>query len=406
MRPAAIHVVGIAALLLVCGPWTAVAQEEEGGGRGLEDILKDVVRDVVEEQGSSELGRIAKVSVTHRAPSLVELNVDLEGISEPDQVALTAEVFDQEYRAIAGFDSGHGLLPDGDGTVLLTVSYSGTEAARSVGVKVALVAAGTDRVVSRRKVPLPWEWTGGEAGSGTAGGATALAARGSGEPAREPAVVSIEPSRVADTPAMESLTIAGARVAQRPAPVEKPPAGGGTTTGPAVLGTAVRFQAPTVDLYGAAAKAAWTSDKGRLPFNGETGDSRGYVRALGEAKLNDGQVHQRVLQTHPAFQDNGHVVGAFSLGLPKGATVFEAGAGFLPNVSKSDGVKATVRIGTSAATSVTVVSRTVRPSDGVVKIRGNLPTELQGKDVILTLHVQAGPTSTQDWFAWSEPTIR
>jgi hypothetical protein len=77
MRPAAVRVAGIAALFCLLGPWTAVAQEEEGGGRDLEDILKDVVRDVVEEQGSSNLGRIVKVSVARAVDS--QLNVDLEG---------------------------------------------------------------------------------------------------------------------------------------------------------------------------------------------------------------------------------------------------------------------------------------------------------------------------------------
>ncbi len=407
MRPAAIHVVGIAALLLVFGPWTVVAQEDESGGRDLEDILKDVVRDVVEEQGSSDLGRVAKVSVANRAASVVELNVDLEGVSEPDQVALTAEIFDQEYRAIAGFDSSHGPLPDGDGTVLLTVSYSGAEEVRSAGVKVGLVDANTQRMVSRRKAPLPWEWVGGGGTAGLASGdASNLSSRGSGpQAAREPVVVSVEPNRVGDTPAMERLTIVGARLAQQPTPVAQPPATGGTA-GPTVLGTATKFQVAIVDLYSAAAKATWTSDKGRLPFNGETGDSRGYVRALGQAKLNDGKAHEKVLQTHPAFQDNGHISGAFAVTIPKGATVFEAGAGFLPNISRSDGVKVTVRIGRTVADSATVVSKVVRPADGVVKIRGGIPGELQGKDGVLTLDVNAGPTSAQDWFVWTEPVIR
>jgi hypothetical protein len=170
--------------------------------------------------------------------------------------------------------------------------------------------------------------------------------------------------------------------------------------------TVTKLQADTVDLYSGAAQATWTSDRGRLAFNGETGDSRGYVRALGEAKLSDGNAHEKVLQTHPAFQDNGHISGAFAVTIPKGATVFEAGAGFLPNVSKSDGVKVTVRIGRTSADSATVVSRIVRPADGVVKIRGGIPAEIQGKDGVLTLDVQAGPTSTQDWFVWAEPVIR
>jgi hypothetical protein len=219
-------------------------------------------------------------------------------------------------------------------------------------------------------------------------------------------VVSIEPSRVADTPAMESLTITGARVAQQPTPVAQAPAAGGTSAAPAVLGTATKFQAASVDLYGMAARATWTSNRGRLAFNGETGDSRGYVRPLGETKLNDGKPHEKVLQTHPAFEDGGYIAGAFAVAIPKGATVFEAGAGFLPNASRSDGVKATVRVGRTSADSATVVTRVVRPVDGVVKIGGSIPAELRGVDVILTLHVQAGATSTQDWFVWSEPMIR
>lgn len=407
MRPAAIHVVGIAALLLLFGPWTVVAQEEEGGSRDLKDILKDVVRDAVEEQGSSNLGRVVKVSVANRAASVVELSVDVEGVSEPNRVALSAEVFDSEYRAIPGFESSHGPMPEGSGTVLVTVVYNGAEEVRSGGVKVGLVDTDTQRMVSRRKVLLPWQWASGGAESGAAAGVSNLSSRGSGsQPPRAPVVVSIEPSRVADTPAMESLTITGARVAQQPTPVAQAPATGGASAPPAVLGTATKLQVAVVDLYSAAAQATWTSDRGRLPFNGETGDSRGYVRALGQAKLNDGQVRDKVLQTHPAFQDNGHILGAFAITIPKGATLVEAWAGFLPNVSRSDGVKVTVRIGGSSSDSTAVVSRIVRPSDGLVKIRGAIPAGAQGKDVVLTLDVQAGPTSTQDWFVWVEPVIR
>lgn len=276
-----------------------------------------------------------------------------------------------------------------------------------MGVKVGLVDTTTQRMVSRRKAPLPWEWVGGGTGSGTAGSATTLAARRSGEPAREPVVVSIVPSRVGDTPAMERLAVVGAQVAVKPTPVAQPqPTPATLAAAPTTLRLAAKLQPTTIDLYAIAAKATWTSDRGRLPYNGETGDSRGYVRALGQAKLNDGTVHDRVLQTHPAFQDNGRISGAFSITIPEAATVFEAGAGFLHNVSRSDGVKIAVRIGRTAADSVTVVSRTVRPTDGVVKIRGSIPADMQGQDAVLTLDVHAGPTSTQDWFAWSEPMIK
>ncbi|PWB73314.1 MAG: hypothetical protein C3F15_09820 [Holophagae bacterium] len=398
--------VGIAALLLVFGPWTAVAQEEEGGGRDLEDILKDVVRDAVEDQGSSNLGRVARVSVVRRAASVVDLSVDVEGISDPGRVTLRVEVFDSEYRTLPGFESSHGPIPAGDGSVAVSVVYGAVEDVQSVGLKVGLVDTETQRMFSRRKAALPWEWGGGTGGGASAGLST-LSSRGSGDqPSRQPVVVSIEPSRVGDTPAMEIPTIVGVRVAQQPTPMAQGPPTGGTSAAPGVLGTATKVQPTVVDLYSAAARATWTSDAGRLTFGGETGDTRGYVRALGDAKLNDGQVHHKVLQTHPAFKDNGRIAGAFAVTVPKGATAVSAGGGFLPNVTRSDGVKVVVKIGRTAAESTAVVSKMVRPADGIVKIAGAIPAEMQGKDVILTLEVQAGPTSTQDWFVWVEPAIR
>lgn len=219
----------IVCLSIAGSPATCQEQEED---RGWQEILGDVVRDAVQQGTSStRLGRVRDIDVVSRSGEMVELEVRLQDISEPDRVRLTADVFDQDHEVIGGFDSTHDPIEEGDGTVLLRVYYSGAEDARSVIVKVNLVDAETGAVATLRKAPLPWEWTGrGGGGYASGGGSVAgpggLSTRGGGDSwveDREPRIVELQPRRVGNTPRMGQSASGGSTDTSRPQTAHAPP---------------------------------------------------------------------------------------------------------------------------------------------------------------------------------------
>jgi hypothetical protein len=430
---------------LLAGLAPSFAQEgEEEEERGWQDILKDVVKDAVEESSSSQrLGRIRDVDVVNRSASMLELEVELKDVTEPGRTILTVEVLDDEYQAIPGFDASHETIPEGDGKVLVYLSYRGEGTVRSLGAKVYLVDAETNSVSSRRKAALPWEWTGDGSGSyHSAGGSMAGASNLSTRPGaqggleqRETQVVTLDPQRVGSTPKMETINMvflgeqptsqsSSSGAEQQPSggaskPDKPPPEGTSSSSTnkpqPSVTGlhtSAIAAAAagnvvlPTsLDLYAMAKQAKWKSARGTLPFHGSASDNRGFVRDLRRAKMINGKVYDKVLQTHPEWKDNGYISGTYTAVIPGGATRFEAKGGFLAKVNKSDGVWASVSL-KEGARSYNLVRKKIVPADGVVSLRGNVPESLRGKRVNIVLHVGTGTKSIQDWFAWVAPIIR
>jgi hypothetical protein len=162
---------------------------------------------------------------------------------------------------------------------------------------------------------------------------------------------------------------------------------------------------PTVDLYGIASQARWSSTAGALPFNGPDNDPRGFVRPLGRARLIDGATYDSVLETHPSWIAYGSIQGSYQLTIPTSATQFVAKVGLLDGARSSDGVvvKVTLR---GAGAIQGVATRQVRPSDGVVELSGAIPESWRGRPVTLDLRVEAGASAQQDWFTWVAPAIR
>jgi hypothetical protein len=163
--------------------------------------------------------------------------------------------------------------------------------------------------------------------------------------------------------------------------------------------------ATSLDLYAMAQKATWKSQRGTLPFNGNSNDRRGFVRALGRAEMINGKTYEKVLQTHPEWKDNGFISGTYNVVIPAGATRFDAKGGFLANVTRSDGVWVSVSL-KEGSRSHTLIRKKIDPAEGVVALRGTVPESLRGKRVNVVLHVGTGTKSSQDWFAWSSPVIR
>ena len=228
------------------------------------------------------------------------------------------------------------------------------------------------------------------------------AGAGNGEVGDE---VVIDPTPVRDTP-----------VASPANPEPAPPSSPGTADpGPGadgVRGVRIRpniyslsrtLVQPKVDLYDAAGSAQWHTGNSQLPFNGSPADARGFVIAHEKQVLGDGKEHNRVLQTHPEWRDQGWIEGTFSFTLPADANSFATGLGFLQGAGGSDGV--TFRVSCKdGSSSVTLLDEHVG-SVQVIEKTVAIPDALKGKQVRLTLTVLAGASSGRDWAAWIYPRI-
>ncbi|HSL17293.1 MAG TPA: hypothetical protein VLB51_05240 [Methylomirabilota bacterium] len=399
----------------------ATAQEDDKPA--WQEALEGALLEAVEGSGDGFVGSIRDIEVAHRSADAVELEVALRQVGEPGRVAFTAEVYDEQLRVLDPMEISWDEPPAGDGSTVVRLQYAGAGEVRSVGAKLSLVDGDTGRVSSRRKVALPWQWRGG--GEGTSGrtgtdtidGANlSTRSEGAGSAARETVVVDLDPIRIGTTPKPEEIRIVTG-VTLQPATErqtastsqsgQKPPPSGNSK--PAVATTMVSANllhlGTTVDLYTAAAKAEWRSNRGSLPFNGPTNDQRGFVRQLGTARMVDGKSYKDVLETHPAWVDDGTISGTYRVTVPAGATRFEATVGFLHGVTRSDGVTATVVL-KQGSKGTTVARRRVLPKEGLVTISGDIPVAVRGKEVTLVLTVDAEGTSAQDWFAWVAPVIR
>jgi len=408
------------ALLLTGVP--VPAQETQQKPSSLENMLKDLLREGVEGQLSQAKGRVRGVRVREQEGATVILDVDLGEVAAPDTARLACEVFDYRFAPIPGMLVEHAPLAEGDSTVEARVTYTAAGTALSTSLRVSLVDAASGAARSHRRIPLAREWVGDGSGAGiTEGVAPPTTDVAEAAPSREPVTVEVALEPVGDTPARGAALppparLPGARPAPAPAMVKPRPAAA-PTPAPAV-GRARPAPAPTpvpaiavarpmmvakvgVDLFKLAGQAKWSSPAGALPWPGESGDERGYVKPLGRAALADGKSYDKVLQTHPSFTPNGSIAGAFSIEVPGGATRFVARAGFLPGASRSDGVSVEVVAGSRK-----LGGRKVHPQDGTVEVAVDLPADLKGQKTVLRLVVRTGPTSTQDWFVWVAPEIR
>jgi hypothetical protein len=451
MRFAVVLLLGL--LLLVT---TTPAQDSENPS--LEDVLRDAVQDFVDDRTGGDLGRIRGIEVVGKEAASVELEVEVSEVGSPEQATFTAYIYDRNLGKVREVQIDHKPLPAGSGPVSVRVTYTGDESLDSIGMALGLVDRDSGRTSSRRKVKFVHQWTG--TGTGLSGsGASALATRGeSSEELRETRTIALAPVVVGDTPSSGATTASSStggspgggsgggsrgsggvkprvsdqglrradqgamtRVTPPPPPssTNRQPSSGSkerATSNPSAAAPSARFnaatarrftnlQATSVDLYATASHARWASHEGSLPWNGGPGDRRGYVRDLGTEKLADGRSYAKVLQTHPAFIDSGHITGSYSIKIPSSATRFESKVGFLPGASASDGVVATVDLRGGPGMK-TVVTRRITPSQGVTTLSGEIPKEWRGKDVTLRLYVRTYQHSKQDWFVWIAPKIR
>ncbi|MCP4898157.1 MAG: hypothetical protein GY906_14385 [bacterium] len=422
----------LAVVGLVLCPHAIQAQEEEEEP-SLESILRGALEDLVEDQTGGQLGRIRRVEVVDKTASEVVLDVQLRGIEDPNRVALAVELYDQQLRVVEGMEIDFDPLPQGDGSTMLRVHFAGDGRVFSSAIQVSLVDETTGRPSSHRKKDLAWEWIGsGDWRPQSGGGDSSSLAppRGdsgeSSEQQREPRIVEVRPQRVPDTPTFSggagASEAGGTSVYPRRTP--RPPIahiGKATPTpGIAVLTSMVMVSFPVVDLYKEALHANWSSGAGQLKINDkENANSKGFARLLGKKALYDSKDHEKVIELHPQYTDNGYIRGVYRISFPNKATRFEAVAGFLKGVTRTNGVHLTVSIHASRAGGVSttmmlpsdkrkekvIMNRTLTLKDPVARVSAPIPESYWGKSAVLTIRVKANGSSTQDWFALSNPGI-
>jgi hypothetical protein len=184
------------------------------------------------------------------------------------------------------------------------------------------------------------------------------------------------------------------------------------------VGLAVRTpQTKTIDVLSLSPQASWagaqlTDESGNsrngvnLPFNGNDGDSNGFVR-LGPLALEDGRTAQ-ALWTHPMWVSNGTIKGWHpDVPLPEGAR-FEAQVGFRAGALHTDGVRFWVFEHHDDDSGRRVWNPIVRfdktYTGSLAAVAADL-SHLEGRSVGLELRVDAGPSSGQDWAVWVGPRI-
>ena len=149
-----------------------------------------------------------------------------------------------------------------------------------------------------------------------------------------------------------------------------------------------------------------TSNTQSLPWNGNDGDPRGFVR-LDSLDLENG-TRTVALWTHPMWLDNGTIKGWHpDVVLPTGAH-FESQVGFKRGATSTNGVRFIVfehhthTDGHRVWNQVASVHKTY--TGELTTIRADL-SHLAGTPVGIELRVDAGPTSVQDWAVWVDPRI-
>jgi hypothetical protein len=172
-----------------------------------------------------------------------------------------------------------------------------------------------------------------------------------------------------------------------------------------------------IDLASSGGEARWESgqlvddhamqETEVLPWMGDPGDSRGFVRVVDET-LEDGS-DRRVLQMHPKWVSNGTIKGWFPFAeLPPNAQ-FRAGVGFLKGASNTDGVTFQVFAHHYERPNRRVWQRVSYLRKGytgeIEEITADL-SHLAGQEAAIELRVDAGDSAGQDWAVWVDPTIR
>jgi hypothetical protein len=176
-----------------------------------------------------------------------------------------------------------------------------------------------------------------------------------------------------------------------------------------VLGAVSSLSSAVVyDFIAKAPEAKWArvlSAPGELPWNGPDNDSRGFVRRLSNAQLENGKTFAVVLETHPEWKKGGMIYGVYSnVPVPANAR-FAATVGFLKNATATDGVTFQVYLFDQATGAIRLIAAKAAKANGVLNELSADLGAYAGKTVTFRLQVAAGDTARQDWAVWASAAV-
>ncbi len=155
------------------------------------------------------------------------------------------------------------------------------------------------------------------------------------------------------------------------------------------------------DFITSAGHAKWRSGAGVLPFNGNTGDNRGFVKLLTNPTLETNEKATRALETHPQWVNYGYIQGQYVISnyTVKKDDYFHAWVGFLKGGSAGNvHFKAYI---TPVGSSTQLAADVTDTYNGKLKeIKVPLAAWRGKKIYSFLLRVDAGASSTQDWALW------
>ena len=161
-------------------------------------------------------------------------------------------------------------------------------------------------------------------------------------------------------------------------------------------------------LFNNAPSAVWITSTGTISFGGPDTDTDGFAMYKNDERLEDGSTPSKVLEMHPAWQDNGVITGRFADYTIQNGDHFIAKIGFLAKADGSCGVGSVqfqfnYKIGDAGA--ITPIDSWNKSCDGdLIDIDIDL-SYLAGTTVKLILGVLANGSSSQDWAVWVNPRI-
>ena len=163
-----------------------------------------------------------------------------------------------------------------------------------------------------------------------------------------------------------------------------------------------------LDFMNQAPKAKWTNAWLELGFPGDPANTKGYARLVDQARLEDGIVYLRALETHPHRQPRGMITGRYSdVTIPASGAELRAGIGFFEGATGSDGVYFEVRAEFQGYAGIPVRREYFKPyNKSVVADFSQDLSRFKGLKGLIILSVNAGKKSAdQDRAAWVEPKL-
>lgn len=152
----------------------------------------------------------------------------------------------------------------------------------------------------------------------------------------------------------------------------------------------------------------WSSGAGTLTFGGAIDDPKGFACYRTNITLEDNNIYDKVLETHPQWVDNGYISGAYmelynTLGYQvKAGDHFYTKCGFIKNATAGK-VRFSVMIRLEGSNAW--IAENVKAYDGTIKTVAVDLTPYAGKKADFILKVSAEGSSGQDWAVWYQTRI-